>query len=92
MKSTPYSEPTTSKESAKNLSKHKRLSDRQRILNYIMDCGEAGATDQEIASVTGIPGDTLRPRRGELASKGLIVKADFTRETHSGRKAAVWVA
>ncbi|MFN9286738.1 MAG: hypothetical protein ACK6EB_01625, partial [Planctomyces sp.] len=48
-----------------------------------------GATDEEIASGLGLNPSTERPRRIELARRGLIVTGG-TRKTASGRNADVW--
>jgi hypothetical protein len=63
-----------------------------RVFDHIEGCGERGATDEEIQVALSLPGSTQRPRRIECADAGLIVKADFTRATQSGRQAVVWVA
>lgn len=91
MTQAPFSEPTTSKEAAKSLNQTKRKIDKERIYQFIKAQGVDGATDQEIESFTGISGNTLRPRRGELQRAGVIVKAVFKRKTESGRRATVWV-
>jgi hypothetical protein len=62
---------------------------RGRVLSYIDSRGAEGATDEEIATGTGINPSTARPRRVELANRGLVVKAG-TRKTASGRSADVW--
>ena len=62
---------------------------RGKVLSFIDSRGEAGATDEEIAQGTGINPSTARPRRVELATRGLIVKSG-TRKTASGRTADVW--
>src|SRR5687768_12549737 len=65
---------------------------RARVLDHIEDCGEYGATDEEIQAALSLPGSTQRPRRIECEDAGLIVKADFTRATQSGRQAVVWIS
>lgn len=49
-------------------------------------------TDGEIAGRTGMSGDTVRPRRGELARRGLIRQTGEKRKTRAGRDAEVWEA
>jgi urease gamma subunit len=51
----------------------------------------APATDAEIAAVTGISGNSFRPRRRELADLGLLEKAG-TRPTGRGREVTLWMA
>ena len=48
-----------------------------------------GATDEEIASGLGLNPSTERPRRIELARRGLVIEAGV-RKTASGRNANVW--
>ena len=48
-----------------------------------------GATDEEIIAGTGLNPSTARPRRIELARRGLVVEAG-TRRATSGRAATVW--
>ena len=48
-----------------------------------------GATDEEIIAGTGLNPSTARPRRIELARRGLVVESG-TRKTSSGRMACVW--
>ena len=49
------------------------------------------STDEEIADELEMNPSTVRPRRGELARRGLIVEAG-TRRTVSGRMATIWKA
>jgi hypothetical protein len=70
------------------------LSDKARqyrlILAALRRAGADGLTDLEIQKVTGLAGDTVRPRRGELVKRlGLVVRTLRQRETESSRKALV---
>jgi hypothetical protein len=47
------------------------------------------STDEEIATELAMNPSTVRPRRIELAKRGLIVEAG-TRRTSSGRMATIW--
>jgi predicted transcriptional regulator len=47
------------------------------------------STDEEIADELAMNPSTVRPRRGELARRGLIVESG-TRRTASGRMAVIW--
>jgi len=47
------------------------------------------STDEEIATELSMNPSTVRPRRVELARKGLIVQSG-TRRTTSGRMAGIW--
>ena len=49
------------------------------------------STDEEIADELSMNPSTVRPRRGELARRGLIVESG-TRRTSSGRMAVIWKA
>jgi hypothetical protein len=61
---------------------------QRRVLVYIAGRAD-GATDEEIATALSLNPSTARPRRIELARRGLIVKCG-TRRTTSRRLAALW--
>ena len=64
-----------------------------RLQGVVLDSIKmAWATDEELTKRTGIPPNTLRPRRRELQLKGLIRDSGFRRYTQSGRRAVVWEA
>ena len=63
-----------------------------RLLSFIRDQGARGATDEEAQSALRMNPSTQRPRRIELAGKGLIALSGETRKTKTGRKANVWRA
>lgn len=50
-----------------------------------------GYTDEEGAETTKMDQNTYRPRRVELTRDNLVMDSGQVRETHSGRKATVWV-
>ena len=60
------------------------------VLEYMRSRPD-GATDEEIATALRLNPSTARPRRIELARRGLVV-ADGERKTVSGRRASVWRA
>ena len=70
---------------------------RARILDAVAACGEYGATDDELVWDTDLPGNTVRPRRGELVDAGWLIAATDAaghprvRPTTSGHDAQVWV-
>lgn len=64
---------------------------RHQVYTFIESQGTSGATDDEIQLGLGMNGNTVRPRRGELAQKRLIVLSGEKRKTKSGRNAVVWV-
>ena len=61
---------------------------RERVLRAIRDT-PGGLTAQEVSKVTGIAGDTVRPRIVELSRAGTI-RVWGSRRTESGRRADVW--
>lgn len=63
---------------------------RAKVLEFIADRGELGATDEEVQLALDMNPSTQRPRRVELAERGLIEKRG-QRPTRSGRQAVVWV-
>jgi hypothetical protein len=63
-----------------------------RVLAFLREQGDAGATAQEIESGAGLGGSTVRPRLIELRRRGDVVDSGRTRPTASGRQAAVWIA
>jgi hypothetical protein len=60
-----------------------------KVLRFLETCGAFGATDEEMQLALGMNPSTQRPRRIELARRGLVVKCG-TRRTASGRNADVW--
>lgn len=65
---------------------------RGKVLDAIRGAGLNGMTDQEIERATGLAGNCVRPRRGELIEFGLVRDSGRTRLTASKRKAVVWVS
>jgi hypothetical protein len=63
---------------------------RRRVFEFIAGRGAFGSTDDEVESELGMRGSTVRPRRCELVSLGLVELAGFTRPTRSGRLAEVY--
>jgi len=59
---------------------------QRRVYEFIC---RTPSTDEEIAESLEMNPSTVRPRRGELARRGLIVEAG-TRRTVSGRMAVIW--
>lgn len=62
---------------------------QSKVLRFLQTCGAFGATDEEMQLALGMNPSTQRPRRIELARRGLVVEAG-TRRTTSGRNASVW--
>lgn len=71
----------------------KSAADRERIMQYIIAQGLRGATDGEMQDALGIPGDTQRPRRDELAASGAIrLNGQHRKSPHSNSPLQIWVA
>ena len=60
------------------------------VLRFVAECGDRGATDEQIRKALKLRGDTSRARRCELRDVGLIVDSQRTRPTSSGRSAIIW--
>lgn len=67
----------------------KALTRLHRLVLAFIQSRPDGATDEEIASGLGLNPSTERPRRIELARRGLVIEAG-TRKTASKRNATVW--
>jgi hypothetical protein len=67
------------------------LNAMQRRVLELLQATPDGLTDEEIQTRLGMNPSTQRPRRIELARRGLVVEAG-TRRTASGRMATVWQA
>lgn len=67
----------------------KTLTRLHRLVLDFLRARPEGATDEEIASGLGLNPSTQRPRRIELAQRGLVVEAGV-RKTASKRNATVW--
>jgi len=63
----------------------------QRKVLELLQATPEGLTDEEMQLALGMNPSTQRPRRIELARRGLVVEAG-TRKTASGRNASVWRA
>lgn len=62
------------------------------VWRFLVSMKGYGATDEEGAEATGLPGNTYRPRRRYCEELGLVKKTDMRRPTKAGRTAAVYVA
>lgn len=67
------------------------LNAMQRLVLELLRANPDGLTDEEQQLRLGMNPSTQRPRRIELARRGLVVEAG-TRRTSSGRMATVWRA
>jgi len=80
----------TSAEAADSLGPQTLNAMQRRVLELLQTTPE-GLTDEEMQTRLGMNPSTQRPRRIELARRGLVVEAG-TRRTASGRMAVVWRA
>jgi hypothetical protein len=64
---------------------------RADVLRHLDYCGQYGATDEEVQVALQMAGNTVRPRRIELETAGLVVRTATTRVTQAGRRAHVYV-
>ena len=65
------------------------LNQMQRRVLELLAANPAGLTDEEMQTRLGMNPSTQRPRRIELARRGLVVTCGV-RKTSSGRNADVW--
>jgi hypothetical protein len=61
----------------------------QRRVLELLQATPDGLTDEQMQHRLGMNPSTQRPRRIELARRGMVIKAG-TRKTSSGRNADVW--
>jgi hypothetical protein len=68
-------------------------SQRRRVLDAVVTVARnptiVGLTDVQLAHATGLPANTVRPRRVELVTGGWLEAAQTSRE-HHGREHTVW--
>lgn len=72
--------------------KPKSGTQRWRVLRVIAYAGEEGVTDEQIMERTGLPLNTVRPRRLELVEGGYALDSGDTRPMASGHQGTVWLA
>lgn len=65
---------------------------RGRVLRFVIDRGEYGATADEVGRALDMQAQSVTPRILELRRAGWIVRTEQTRPTRSGRAAYVYVA
>ena len=79
----------TSKAAAESV-KHLVGSNKVKIYQYLINCGNFGATDDEIEAALSMK--HARPRRRDLEEIGAVERTTTKRVTRSGREAFVYVA
>lgn len=65
---------------------------REKVHEFLVQCGWRGATDEEIQDGLHMDPNTERPRRIELVKAGRAAGTETKRKTKSGRSAQVWRA
>ena len=83
-------ESETSRAAARRIAPSAR-SIQTRVLNFIRQRGERGATDHEVSSELRILADTSRARRCELRDAGDIVDSGQRRPSPRGQASVVWI-
>ncbi len=87
-------DPPTQRHSATSLAAAKSIKPQlSRLHKLVLDAltkSRFGETDESLMQLTGLPANTLRPRRRELELQGKIKDSGETRATASGRQATVW--
>lgn len=63
----------------------------QEVVLSALHKSRFGETDESLSWITGLPPNTLRPRRRELQLMGKIKDSGERRRCKSGRSAVVWV-
>lgn len=79
----------TSMQAADSLDATRLNALHRQVLAFLRQRGDLGATDEEMQIGIPMAPSTQRPRRVELARRGLVVEAGV-RKTSSGRNANVW--
>lgn len=65
---------------------------RRRAYEYVVSCGDSGATTEEIEIALGLRSSTASARRVDLTKAGALRDTGRRRSTTSGNDAAVYVA
>lgn len=84
--------PDTSHDAAARV-KPRSGTQRRRVMDAIRDShmrGLPGLTDEQVATITGLSLNSVRPRRQELQKAGWVEATDYRQETSSGGMAIVW--
>jgi hypothetical protein len=64
----------------------------ERVLAFIREQNDRGATDYELEQALGLKHQTVSPSRLALVHRGLIHSSGEVRKTDSDRDATVWIA
>ena len=82
-------DPDTSRQAAKD-NAPRRNAQQERVLAALRHLGEDGGTDAQVASLCGLPANTIATRRRELEAMGLVERTTERRRTPSGSTAIVF--
>ena len=80
----------TSKAAAESMKGKPSEDQRYAVFHAILNCGDRGATCDELEASLNLPHQSCSARVHELAQHGYIEKTEYRRETRSGRNAAVY--
>lgn len=91
----PFSEPTSSRDAAEAIESERE--NLREIIYRDIKAREEGLTCEEVCEITGLDGNTVRPRIWELTGQARgfeprIIKTEKRRRNVSGRTARVYVA
>lgn len=87
----PHNRTRTSRAAAQAI-EPKAGTQRATVLRWIRLLEETGMTRDELEYLTGLSGNTIRPRVYELIRDGFVMESGETRPTRSGRAAEVLIA
>jgi len=90
--SVPYVKGSETSKAAAESIKHRSQSDKMKVFQFLIHCGENGATDDEIESALNMKHQTASARRRQLELIGAVEKTTEKRKTRSGRSAFVYRA
>jgi len=62
-----------------------------KVMDFMRQRDDYGATLEEVETGTRISGNTVRPRMKTLRQRGQVVDSGTTRKTLAGNDAIVWV-
>jgi len=68
---------------------YERMGKHHRQILYAVSLQNYGLTREEMEQVSGLAGNTIRPRVKELIGGGMLVETEKTRATKCGSRAAV---
>ena len=87
----PHSDKVGSSTSAQAAGATDAERDEARVCAALQAAGPEGMTDEEIATLLDLSGNTARPRRIALLDRGEVRWSGRTRLTERGRAANVWI-